>query len=275
MAEEPTHSHYEELINFRVEGATVGDVLPKDWRATVARKKAFYVRGISWFRTEVESTVSQIDDVQGRIKDVVLREPRWKSRNFDFTRDYAANRQLYPAFRKEPLMFEKAISTILVLYSFCLDKGHGPDVLRRFSVEPAVSYIPTLNEDVLRRIEDHNPRYLPALAEATLQGSHDIFWRLAQGKGTVTHKLACRVRGAIDADVRDLEGIYIGSVEIQTDGSAAIYKTKSKKVSVAGETIDAEDDRVEEKRRDISEREGFPLSIPRVGDRPAPPSGAA
>ena len=256
----PHQSFYQSLINFRVDGTTVENTFPNDWRATVARNRAFYVRGTSWFRNNVERTISNIKEPNARIRRVIENEKRWSSNNFEFGAEYAPNQQLYPAFRKKPLLFEKAVPTIIVLYDYCLEKGYGPDVVGRFSIEPAASYIMGLNVDLLQNIEEKKPRYLHNLAEATLQGTKDLIYKLCEEKGTVTHKLAHRIRGAIAEDFRDDGEVYLGVVDIKTNRFSALSGNP-------GEKIDADDDRVKKKCREIFDRENFRISVPMLYSR--------
>ena len=255
----PRQSFYQSLINFRVGGAQVEEVFPNDWRFTVARNRAFYVRGISWFRDHVQSNIRSIDRPNERITEIISKEDRWISSSFDFSKNYAINQQLYPAFRKNPLLFEKAISTIILLYSYCRQNGHDSDVLNRFSVEPAVSYIKSFSGDLLQEIEKENQHYLHALAEATLQGTKDILYKLADGKGTVTHKLAHRIRGAIAEDFKHNERIYVGAVDIKTGRFSALSGDE-------GESVDADDERVRRKCQEIIEADGIKVSVPQVSN---------
>lgn len=240
-------SFYETLIDFRVADASVGTLFPLDWRQTIARNRAFYVRGLSWFRTNVEAVVSRVDRPNERIQHVVSKEKRWRSVNFDFSAPYAANQQLYPAFRNEPLQFEKAVQTIALLYSYCIEKKFDKDVLKRFSIEPAVSYVNSLDQAVCSKIELRKPRYLHYLAEVTLQRSKEVFFRLARGEGTVTHKLACRTRDAIEADFYNDPEIYIGLVGIRSGKFQALS-------GPTGEQMDADDDIVLLKSHEIRKR---------------------
>ena len=195
-------SFYESLIEFRVAETTIDNLFPTDWRQTIARNRAFYIRGLGWFRSNVEETISNIRDPDRRLSRIVAAEPRWQSKNYNFANPYALNQQLYPAFNSEPLQFEKAVQTILLLYSHAIDKATDlkmskDEILERFSIEPAVSYISSFTEDLCRKIESKRPHYLHHLAECTLQNSKEPIFRLARAEGTVTHKFACRIRDAI------------------------------------------------------------------------------
>lgn len=255
MAEAPARrSFYETLIDFRVADASVDALFPLDWRQTIARNRAFYVRGLSWFRANVEAVVSRIDNPNQRIESVISTEDRWSSGNFNFNDSYAANQQLYPAFRNEPLQLEKAVQTIILLYSYCLEKGFDKDVLGRFSIEPAVSYVSSLDEAVCRKIEEKNFRYLHYLAEVTLQRTREIFFRLARGNETVTHKLACRARDAIATDFPNDPDIYVGLVGIKSGKFSALSGPD-------GEQIDADDDVVLSKCKEVRERSGAEVTI--------------
>lgn len=255
MAETPARrSFYETLIDFRVAGATVEALFPLDWRQTIARNRAFYVRGLSWFRADVEAVVSRIDNPNLRIERVTSVEDRWKSLNFNFNDPYAANQQLYPAFRNEPLQFEKAVQTVILLYSYCLEKGSDKNVLNRFTIEPAVSYISGLNERVCQKIEEKNFHYLHNLAEIALQRTKEVFFRLARSEGTVTHKLARRLRDAIATDFPNDPDIYVGLTGIKSGKFQALWGPD-------GEQIDADDDAVLSKCKEISKENGAEVTI--------------
>lgn len=262
----PPASYYQSLIRFRVADADVSTEFQPNWRVSLAKNRAFYVRGISWFQETVESTLSRVDRPLDRIKSLIAAEPQWKSTNFNFAAPYAANLQLYRAARKEPLVFDKAVATIILLYQYCLEKGYASSVLHKFSIEPAVHIITSFDTVLLEKIERRNPQYLHALADATMQQTKEVFYRMARQEGTVTYKLARRVQGAIQADFKaDQDTIYVGRVNTVGPGkfSALVEKKEGDRV-LPGEKIDADDETVLKRVAEIEKETGVILSIPRL-----------
>ena len=137
----------------------------------------------------------------------------------------------------------------MVLFHYCLEKGHDRSVIRHFSIEPAVSYIGNFDMRVYEKVEEMSPRFFDYLAEATLQGSKEIFFNLARGGGTVTHKLACRIANAIENEFGDDVGISLGIVRVKTGTYSALR-----------ELIDADDESVLNQCDSVFKRHGIKIT---------------
>jgi hypothetical protein len=224
------------------------DISYEGWFHKTAQKKAFYVRGFTWFRERVIAGKVNIYDIPDearikRMKEIIESRPEWKNTPLNWNEDFGFRQFIDSASPKVMLTpkFQKAVE-IIVLCEVTAEEIHkedpsrpGPrEIFDHMRVEGAVSFLRGFGADTLKALADeHGDQFRQDLRIWTGQGDPTVFFDLAKSQ-TVTHKLVRRLH-------RLLKGKYlgerIGEPEYRFNGQR-IYKPSK------NEDIDVKDDKL-------------------------------
>jgi hypothetical protein len=175
-----------------------GDIAD-DWEVIARDRRAFRVRGFSWFKATVESNVSVLVRSVDRMEEELRRRPRWYGAPWPW-KDVFANAQLFAAAKGEPLRFDKAAKALLVCELVAKDKGLPSEVVYRYMrIEPAIFRLLDFDADYLQAAEQHRPGILVQLGDSLGQ-PRKVFQKMMAGQ-TVSYRLAYRTREALIAAV--------------------------------------------------------------------------
>lgn len=178
------------------------DVTYPGWEHEIGSRKAYYVRGFSWFRDKVLNDhlfVTECGSYIPEMKKLLSKRRGWTSLPFGWKDDFSIRQFIDTAsrYRKLTPKFHKAAEVILLCEVIARDihsrdprRPAPEEVYRRMRIEPAVSYVHGFDRSVIERL---SPTDLDLLRRWTGQPGNEVFFDLAGGH-TVTHKLALRVR---------------------------------------------------------------------------------
>ena len=185
------------------------DITYDGWQFTLGDKRAFYIRGATWFKTNVLRQVTKIGKFIDELPEfeAKIREdhPDWMIPGFDWDQNYSSRQAVdgLSLTKRRPLKFDKAVKTI----HFCQVaakrlKAEGKtdvdpsDVYKRMRIEPAVFYLRDLDKKTLEALITEDENILSDLCDLCAQTHKLVFDDMAKGH-TVTKKLAERVEKAI------------------------------------------------------------------------------
>lgn len=191
------------------------DIVHDGWQFTLGDKKAFYIRGATWFRTNVLREVTKIEKFESDLPafedEIRKNHPDWMIDGFDWTKKFSSRQAIdgLGLTKRKALKFDKAVKTI----HFCQLaaqklKAAGEttvepsEVYVRMRIEPAVFYLRDLDTKTLEAIIKEDKKLLDDLCEKCAQTSKPVFWDMAAGH-TVTRKLAEKVGNAIEEHEAD------------------------------------------------------------------------
>lgn len=183
----------------------------KDWATGLAQQKCFYIRGITWFKSEVLTgtglTIHGCAAFVPKMKAILNARTSWHRKGFAWSEAFAL-RQFQDAAstnKRKPGKFQKAVEGI-VLCETIADHLHQQDrsrppkeaVYDRMRVEPAASYLPGFTEEVLQELLSRpqaTTRLSNYTGHTTLDVFHDMTGKATGSKKckTVTHKLVQRL----------------------------------------------------------------------------------
>jgi hypothetical protein len=177
------------------------DVTYPGWEHETAENKAFYVRGFSWFRDNVINGQINITDVAPfipQMKSLLKTRTAWMALPFKWDETFG-DRQFIDAaspHRKLTPKFQKAVEVIVLCEAIADDmhsrdssKPSGKVVYDHMRIEAAVSFIRDFDRTLIKELESKKGDFLRDLRNWTGQGTHNVFYDMADGK-SVTHKLA-------------------------------------------------------------------------------------
>ena len=194
------------------------------WQFTLGLKKAFYVRGATWFRTNVLRETTKIgkyiEELPSFEEKIRSTSPDWMIPGFDWSRDFASRQAIdgLSLSKRKPLRFDKAVKTL----HFCQVvaqrlKSEGKtdvdssDVYKKMRIEPAVFYLRDLDSRALKSLEEEVPNVLNDLCEHCAQVHKLVFDDMARGH-TVTRKLAERVSDLVTSRKAK---VSVGTIEFR------------------------------------------------------------
>jgi hypothetical protein len=196
------------------------DITYPGWEYQTGERRAFYVRGFTWFRDCVLSARLNVTDCGSyvpQMKELLKERKGWLEHRFAWDEHFSPRQFIdvaSPAKRATP-KFSKAAEIILLCETIARDihrkDSARPDpeaVYAHMRIEPALSYIHGFNRSVLEP--------LPApekdlLRRWTGQRSNDVFYGMADGY-TVTDQLAHRTRRFLSVRKPDIE---LGDVDFR------------------------------------------------------------
>jgi hypothetical protein len=173
-----------------------GDIAD-NWQVVTRDRRAFRVRGSSWFRATVESNVSVLVRSIDRMEAELKQRPSWYGAPWRWDESFA-NAQLFAAVKGEPLRFDKAAKALLVCELVAKEKGLPPEVVYRYMrIEPAIFRLLDFDADYLKIAEQHRPGLLVHLGD-TLGQPRRVFQKMMAGE-TVSYRLAYQTRQTLVA----------------------------------------------------------------------------
>ncbi|MEM6890368.1 MAG: hypothetical protein AAF636_19875 [Pseudomonadota bacterium] len=198
------------------------DITYDGWQFTLGDKKAFYIRGATWFKTNVLREVTKlgkfIDELPDFEAQIRKDYPDWMIPGFDWDKNYSSRQAIdgLSLTKRKPLKFDKAVKTI----HFCQIaakklKAKGKtdidpsDVYKRMRIEPAVFYLSDLDSKTLEALIKEDEKILDDLRDACAQTHKLVFDDMAKGH-TVTKKLAEGVEKLISGHKTSLSVGKIG-----------------------------------------------------------------
>lgn len=216
------------------------DVTYKGWEVETGKQKAFYVRGSTWFHTNVEDTIQNLAAHISEMQDVILTRTDWHEGFTDWATEYSI-RQAYDGLQlggRKPLLFTKAVKTI-VLCEVAARHKHGDDFVRdhfyglvatasglrpRMRIEAAVSFIHDFNTTSLDQLKARNAQILRQLQDATAQRRTSVFTDMSNDSKTVTHRLCKQVHEYLVANYPEID---IGMVDFRLDGRRGVSPSQN------------------------------------------------
>lgn len=195
------------------------DVTYDGWINETAKRKAFYIRGYTWFQENVlkhiPMNITECRTELPRAKEILLARKEWNTGQFGWGEKLAANQVHYAVSyqKRQPLLFSKAVEVMVVFEAIAENlSGFEPtDIYRHMRIEAAVSYINDFTVSTLDTMKSRDPAVFDKLRLRTGQESNLVFYDMANGK-TVTHKLAVAVRDFVRGGFPDL---LIGDVSFR------------------------------------------------------------
>nr|WP_294543128.1 hypothetical protein [uncultured Rhodopila sp.] len=205
-----------------------GDIAD-DWQVIARDRRAFRLRGFSWFKAHVESNVSVLVRSIDRMEAELKLRPRWYGAPWPWEDDFASA-QLFAAAKGAPLRFDKAAKALLVCELVAKDKGLPSEVVYRYMrIEPAIFRLLDFDADYLQAAEQHRPGILVQLGDSLGQ-PRKVFQKMMAGQ-TVSYRLAYRTREAL-----------IAAVPQHPPGRIVIGQGRSHRVTCVDEIIDGVSD---------------------------------
>lgn len=215
---------------------TAADLLTDDityagWHLQTGRQKAFYIRGVTWFRTNVEDTVQNLGVFAPQMQALVGDRSTWHPELAGKDEPYSL-RQAYDALKyngRAPLKYTKAVQTLALCEAAALAR-HGEDFVRdhfyglvdtpsgqrpRMRIEAAVSYIHDFDAAKLKELTSLRPSFLADVTAAVGQKSVQLINDMSVASKNVTYRLCCQVRDYI---VENFPTVAIGEIEFTLAG---------------------------------------------------------
>ena len=187
----PTGSDVAELLDPRI------DVAAPDWLAELAPRKAFRVRGLSWFRLNIVLEVAALSPYLPRVPLEIAARPGWNGVPLPWSQQLSI-RQVYDAVDKQPLLFHKAAEICLLceLAAAAPPNGRPPvpaeTLYEHLRIEPALWRISDFDQTMVDRVERERPDAAQVVRRRCSQTSVAPMHDVAAGK-TVSHRLAVRM----------------------------------------------------------------------------------
>jgi hypothetical protein len=218
-----------------------------NWEASYGDRNAYRVRGLSWFRANVQRDIDKLKRHLDRMEEERSQRVGWNISNLPWE-DRLSVTQAYAARQGKALKFVKAAKVLLLCEIAAADKGIPPSVLYgHMRIEPALFGIADFSRDLLQEACDQSENLLATLRSGAAQTTERVFWDMAEGKA-VSYRLAWRTLELLRA--AQISGITWGHVIILPD-------RKKPKLEVTG-------------REDI-EAASVPIGAPDIFD-PSPAS---
>lgn len=184
------------------------DIIHEGWQYTLGDSKAFYIRGASWFKTNVLDETTKITSFMSRLPEFEKRvrsdHPDWMVPGFKWKKDFSGRQAINGlAIRKrKPLKFDKAVKTIHLCHIAAEElKKEGvstvepQEIYQKMRIEPAVFYFRDWDQKALLAALAESEAVLGDLADDCGQTHKLVFEDMAKGR-TVTKKLINRVEKA-------------------------------------------------------------------------------
>ena len=179
------------------------DITYAGWEQATGIKKAFYVRGFTWFRDAVLAGRANITEaanwVPGMRKRLLSRQS-WVREKFDWQEGFSARQFIDAASvsRRAPLRFAKAVQVLVLCEAIAEDlRGRYGDIPQvaeiyaRMRIQPAVSYIHAFDRTAIEAMQAEDSSAMVKLRRYTGQPTPQVFQDMADGK-TVSETLAKR-----------------------------------------------------------------------------------
>lgn len=176
-----------------------GDGDPGHWASGIGMRKAFRVRGFSWFKNNIEGSISALVSEIGQLKTELARRPDLLALGLPWKENFAGA-QMFAAAAGNPLRFDKAAKALLVCEIVARNRGVTADVLYGvMRIEPAVFTILNFDESYVNLAEAYKPQLLTAMSNAFAQPVK-VFLRMMEGQ-TVSYRLAWKVQRYLEQNV--------------------------------------------------------------------------
>ena len=206
------------------------DQEPQDWVAELGDRRAFRVRGFTWFRRTAQSNPTALGPLIPAMEAELRQRPGWTALGFPWQEPFSP-RQLFDAANQKPMLFPKAAKTILLCELAAARAGvAGAEVYRKMRIEPAVHRITDFTRGTLETALAERDDILNVLVRRCRQQSSQVFYELADRK-TVSLRLATRVHAILR---RELPGLRLGLVMIGWDRQ---YRNVSEAETVEGSSL--------------------------------------
>lgn len=221
-------------------GLLTDDVTYNGWEVETGNKKAFYVRGATWFHANVENTIQNLASHIPEMQDVILARTEWHECFLDWDSGFSI-RQAYDGLKlggREPLLFTKAVKTIALCEvaarhkhgdAFVRDHFYGfvetaSGLRRRMRIEAAVSFIHDFDSTRLDQLKRKNGQIVQGLLETTGQRRASVFTDMSIDKKTVTHRLCKQVYEYLVTNHPDID---IGTVDYRLDARRGVSPSQN------------------------------------------------
>jgi hypothetical protein len=204
-----------------------------NWIGALGDRRAFRVRGFSWFKTHVEQNITAIVQAIADAKAEAQQRPGWKDLPFPWA-DQFSPRQVYDAANRKPLLFPKAALTILLCELAARARGRDAvEVYRKMRIEPAVYRISDFTRGTLESAESSRADIMNVLIRECGQQGSEVFYDLASGK-TVSYRLASKIIEVMQRELRPFPQFRVGTVVVGTDRR---YRNTSEEETVEGASV--------------------------------------
>ena len=166
-----------------------------DWPASLGGRKAFRIRGFSWFRSAVQKDIDKLKTlIQDELEPERETRAAWVDGGLPWTEPLAIP-QVYNARKHEPLRFDKA-AKVLLLCEIATRKWKPamlPTLYATMRIEPALFGITGFDEAALARLTASRPTVQTDMRDALGQTKVELFKDMAAQKA-VSYRLAWRAR---------------------------------------------------------------------------------
>lgn len=202
----------------------------EDWIGELGDRRAFRVRGFTWFRRTAQSNPTALGPLIPAMEAELRQRPGWAALDFPWWEAFSP-RQLFDAANQKPMLFPKAAKTILLCEIAAVRAGMPADeVYKHMHIEPAVHRITDFTRGTLEMALAERDDILNVLVRRCRQQSSAVFYELADRK-TVSLRLATRVHTVLH---RELPGLRLGVVMIGWDRQ---YRNVSEAETVDGPSL--------------------------------------
>ncbi len=206
------------------------DISVPEWIGALGERRAFRVRGFSWFREAVPLGIAALAPFLPEVRTTLEARPGWTALSFPWAEPFSL-RQVYDAANREPVLFAKAAKTILLCeIAAAANQIDLAELYRNMRIESAVYRIADFDRGRLDQAESEREDILRILVRECAQETGAVFYDLADGK-TVSLRLAARTHTILR---RELPRLKIGGVVIGRDRK---YRHASGKETVEGWSI--------------------------------------
>lgn len=166
--------------------------IAKGWPLILRQRRAFRVRGFTWFKVDVEANISSLEPFIGRMEIELRQRPGWNGLPWPWNERFAVS-QLFSAARGDPIRFDKAAKVLLICELAAADRGLPTSrVYQVMRIEPAIFVLSGFDANYLQRVELDRPDLIEHVV-AALGQPHNVIRRMAAGE-TVSYRLAYRMR---------------------------------------------------------------------------------
>lgn len=165
----------------------------QDWETTYGDRNAYRVRGLSWFRTNVQRDIDKLKPFIAKMEEERKLRPAWNTPALAWNDSFALT-QVYTARQAKGLKFVKAAKTLLLCEVAAAAKGIPPSVVHsQMRIEPALFGLADFTAELLARACEKSENLLAVLRSGAGQSTEKVFWDMAAGKA-VSYRLAWRTR---------------------------------------------------------------------------------
>lgn len=195
------------LLKPDITDATRWGPISNTWVTSLAPRKAFRVRGHTWFKEQVGRSINSLQNSKAALDQELGKRNEWLGHALPWT-DPFAPAQMYAVQNKEPMRLDKAVKAIMLLELAAREKKdeNGTEIIDQNKfysnmwIEPAVFCLLDFDKNYLAKQPGNGDALLADLG-ARLSQKQAVFRAMAAGE-SVSYRLAFHIKRIIETELR-------------------------------------------------------------------------